>query len=140
MNTSCQHLAAAVSCLLTITTMPGSARATSNDPVTTQLSNPPIPGDPDGTCSRCQIDEMTVDTSSGDHAVLELYYEDSGSDLDADIYVRVLLNNDDIHEILVEDVPLEHQKTEVQWLSSGSSWGWEDVRHTWVRVYEASAQ
>jgi len=131
-----RHLIAAAFTLFTLAAVPQAAWAVAGGSVTTQLANPPVSGDPDGTCSRCQVNDMTIGSSSTS-AVLELYFEDNGGDLDADIQVRVLLDNGGTREVLVEDVELVHQETEILSIPSGSDWDWDDAQYARVQVHQA---
>lgn len=116
------------------------AVASSDEPggfvsVNTQLNNPSRPGDLNGGCSYCRAEKIVHSgTGQGDSAELELYYNDGGFDVDADIELRLLLVDDSIRVVLIEDVVLLHDEDHFFEVLHGEDWLWTDVRHAWVEV------
>lgn len=102
--------------------------------IPTQLDNAPTPEDLDGACSFCRVFPVTTNPGAPQEAFLELYFEDDGHSVLADIEVLVLLHTDEYRTLVIHDTQLVEQQTHEFTLGSDEDWDWIDVRHAWISV------
>lgn len=104
--------------------------------IPTRLSNEPRPDEPDGTCSHCTVDDLRLDydESGTSTATLDLYFEDNGSDVSADIVIRVLLLDGGYRFLTIPDAQLTDGELHAFELAPESDWDWQDARYAWVEV------
>jgi len=144
MNTHWTRLALALSTLVATASISAPAQAASS--LTTpgaqpteieipiQLDNEPTPEQPEGSCSVCSVEDLSVKSGVSSSVTLELYFEDDGQDTVADIDVRVLLLDDTYRTITVPSVLLYSEELHFLDLPSGNDWLWEDVQFVWIVV------
>jgi len=96
-------------------------------PITATIDSPPVPNDPDGTCSVCSIDADGTD--AGERATIEIYFEDDGQDFVGDFEFVLTLDDDSNRYFSIVDVEMEDQTLRQFVVEDGSNWDWNDVVH-----------
>lgn len=104
--------------------------------IPTRIVNEPRQDEPDGTCSTCSVEDLTIKSGSSNStvAVLELYFDDNDEDEVADITIRVLLSSEEYRTMTIPSVELFDEQLHVFDLVSGPDWTWDDARYAWVEI------
>ncbi len=84
----------------------------------------------DGTCSVCAVDDLILnddDEAAASTAAFDLYFEDEGGDLVADLKLFVALSDGFYREILLPEVQLVSGCTHTVRVRAGADWSWAEA-------------